>query len=110
MVAGSNTQALVTGFGSVFADVGLAQSTSIEYFDANGQRLLKLVAPRATDANGLSFLDVKFASTVVARVRIVSGITSIGVDRVDTVAGGVRERDIVAMSDFIYGEPRARCP
>ena len=106
-VAGSNTPAMVTGFGSVFADVGRARSTTIEYFDATGKRLLRVKAPRRSDANGLSFLGAIFDSQVVARVRITSGDTPVDPDVVDNVKGRGRKRDIVAMDDFIYGEPRA---
>ena len=49
VVDGSNTPATVTGFGSVFADVGQAHSTTIEYFDRSGTRLLTVVAPRRSD-------------------------------------------------------------
>lgn len=106
-VAGSTTPATVTGFGSVFADVGRAHSTTIEYFDAAGRRLLKLAAPRRSDANGLSFAGAIFDAPVVARVRITSGNTAIGPDAEDNVKGRGRKYDIVAMDDFIYGEPRA---
>ena len=49
-----------------------------------------------------------FDSAVVARVRITSGDTPIGSDVEDGVKGEGQKRDIVAMDDFIYGEPRAR--
>lgn len=107
VVAGSNTQALVTGFGSVFEDVGRANSTTIEYFDVDGNRILRIAAPRATDANGISFVGAVFDSAVLARVRITSGDTPIGSDVEDNVKGEGQKRDIVAMDDFIYGEPRA---
>jgi len=106
-VAGSNTPALVTGFGSVFADVGRARSTTIEYFDATGKRLLRVKAPRRSDANGLSFVGAIFDSQIVAHVRITSGDTPVDPDVVDNVKGRGRKHDIVAMDDFIYGEPRA---
>ena len=106
-VAGSNTPALVTGFGSVFADVGRARSTTIEYFDATGKRLLRVKAPRRSDANGLSFVGAIFDSQIVARVRITSGDTPVDPDVVDNVKGRGSKHDIVAMDDFIYGEPRA---
>ena len=59
-VAGSNKPAVVTGFGSVFEDVGRAHSTTIEYFDAAGNSLLKVAAPRGSDDKGLSFLGAMF--------------------------------------------------
>jgi hypothetical protein len=107
-VAGSNTPALVTGFGSVFADVGRERSTTIEFFDAAGRRILRVKAPRRSDATGLSFVGAVFASRVVARVRIVSGDTPIGPDAIDNVKARGRKHDIVVMDDFIYGEPRAK--
>lgn len=107
VVAGSSTPALVTGFGSVFADVGLPSSTTLEYFDAAGNQLLKLVVPRRSDTRGLSFAGAKFGSAVVARVRITAGDTPIDANVFDDVTGPGEKRDIVAMDDFIYGEPRA---
>jgi hypothetical protein len=106
-VAGSNTPALVTGFGSVFADVGREHSTTIDYFDAAGRRLLRIKAPRRSDDTGLSFAGAVFESRIVARVRIISGDTPIGADAFDNVKGRGHKHDIVAMDDFIYGEPRA---
>ena len=107
VVAGSNTPALVTGFGSVFEDVGRAQSTTIEYFGANGKRLMKVAAPRRSDEKGLSFVGVKFESGIVARVRITVGDTPLSPSVTDNVKGKGPKRDLVATDDFIYGEPRA---
>jgi hypothetical protein len=107
VVAGSNTPATVTGFGSVFADVGRAHTTLIEYFDAAGNRLLTVAAPRLSDETGLSFVGAVFDSRIVARVRITSGDTPIDPNVDDNVKGAGRKRDIVVMDDFIYGEPRA---
>jgi len=105
VVAGSNTPATVTGFGSVFADVGRAHSTRIEFYDVNGNRLLTIAAPRRSDSKGLSFAGAVFAKRIVARVRVISGDTPIGPD--DNVHGAGKKHDVVAMDDFIYGEPRA---
>lgn len=107
VVAGSNTPALVTGFGSVFEDVGRARSTTLEYFDAAGNSLETVKVPRASDAQGLSFAGAMFDSGIVARVRITVGDTPIGADNFDNVKGAGHKRDIVATDDFIYGEPRA---
>ena len=105
VVAGFDTAATVTGFGSVFEDVGREHSTTIEYFDVYGTRLLTVTVPRSSDANGLSFAGAVFAERIVARVRITSGDTPIGPD--DNVKGAGKKRDIVVMDDFIYGEPRS---
>jgi hypothetical protein len=102
-VAGSTTPALVTGFGSVFEDVGRAHSTRIEFYDADGNRLLEVVAPRASDERGLSFVGATFASPVVSWVRITAGDTPIGPD--DNVKRAGQKDDVVVMDDFIYGEP-----
>jgi hypothetical protein len=107
VVAGSNSPATVTGFGSVFADVGRAHSTLIEYFDADGKRLLTVAAPRLSDERGLSFVGALFDTRIVARVRITSGDTPIGATIDDNVKGAGQKREVVAMDDFIYGEPRA---
>ena len=105
VVAGSNTPAVTTGFGSVFADVGRAHSTTIEYFDALGRSLLTITAPRRSDARGLSFAGAVFAEAVVARVRITAGDTPVDAAAFDNVKGAGKKRDIVATDDFIYGEP-----
>jgi len=102
---GTNKPAVVTGFGSVFADVGRAHSTTIEYFDAAGNSLLKVAAPRRSDDKGLSFVGATFTSAIVARVRIVAGDTPIGAGNNDNVKGAGQKHDIVATDDFLYGEP-----
>jgi len=106
-VAGSQTPATVTGFGSVFEDVNRGSSTTIEYFDVNGHRLLKLNVPKKSDERGLSFAGAVFASRIVAKVRITAGNTPIGPDAFDGVKVGGQKVDLVVTDDFIYGEPRA---
>jgi hypothetical protein len=103
-VAGRPTPAQVTGFGAVFSDVDIDGATTIEYFDVNGRRLAIVAAPRRSDAAGLSFVGAKFATAVVARVRITlgTGILSAGV--ADVSAGG--SADVVVADNFIYGEPK----
>jgi len=110
VVAGSTMPAVVTGFGSVFEDVGRAHSTTIEYFDAAGNSLLKVAAPRRSDDNGQSFAGAFFASAIVARVRITAGDTPLGADALDNVKGAGQKRDLVTMDDFIYGEPHKIAP
>lgn len=99
-VSGSDTPATVSGFGAVFTDVDLPDSTSIEYFDIDGNLLAsESVAPAP---QGLSFLGVTFDEENLFSVRITSGNTIIGPD--DDPDQGV---DIVVMDDFLYGEPQA---
>ena len=97
-VAGSNTPATVSSFGSVFTDVDLANSTSIEYFDQNNVSLGTFFAQPFN--NGLSFLGVAFnAGERISRVRITSGNVVVGGNENGTTT------DVVVMDDFIYGEP-----
>jgi hypothetical protein len=104
-VAGSTTPAVVDGFGSVFEDVGRAHSTTIEYFDVDGNAVLKIAAPRGSGEKGLSFLGAKFPSPTIARVRITAGDTPLSETTFDNVKGAGKKFDLVATDDFIYGEP-----
>lgn len=105
LVPGSQTPATVSGFGVVFSDVDLPDSTSVEYFDNNGQSLGRFFAPVQSGSNH-SFLGVNYNNGLrVARVRITSGAAAIGAGVNDVTAGGAF--DLVVMDDFIYGEPQA---
>jgi hypothetical protein len=97
-VPGTSTPAAVNAFGAVFTDVDLPESTSIEYFDATGNSLGRAFVPPAN--NGLSFVGFAFQDKRISLVRITSGNTSLGATATD---GGLV--DVVAMDDFIYGEP-----
>ena len=100
-VPGSTAAALSRGFGAVFTDVDLQDTTSLAFFGANDTPLGTYFVPQGTAASAsLSFLGVDFASDVVSRVRITSGNTVLGAGE----AGGA---DLVVMDDFIYGEPVA---
>ena len=102
-VPGSNTPATVSGFGSVFTDVDLANLTSIQYFDTNNASLGTFFVPTAN--NGLSFLGVFFnAGERISRVRITNGNSILGPNDgiVDTP-----NVDVVVMDDFLYSEPQA---
>lgn len=91
--------ATVSGFGVVFSDVDLAATTSIQFFDPNGNSLATVFAAPAD--NGLSFLGVIFnGGERVSRVRITTGNSSLGPNDGSGVG-------VVAMDDFIYAEPRA---
>jgi len=95
---GTTHSATVKGFGAVFTDVNVEDSTKIEYFDVTGKLLLSQnVLPGPTNRGSLSFLGVGFETASVFFVRITSG------NRVLKVP----DRDVVVMDDFIYGEPQA---
>jgi len=96
---GSLTSATVSGFGAVFTDVDFENSTSIEIFGVDGNSLGAFFAPPAN--NGLSFVGVIFPlPDRVTRVRITSG--NAGLSGTNNDGGPI---DVVAMDDFIYGEP-----
>jgi hypothetical protein len=102
-VAGSTTPGLVNGFGVVFSDVDRDRSTTLAFFDSQGNLLKTVSAPVRSDAAGFSFAGVTFSRPIVARVRIVAGQAAIsGLNR-DVSIGG--DADLVAMDDFISGEP-----
>jgi len=89
----------VTGFGAVFTDVDVEGSTRLQFFAPDGTLLLDRAVPATPGNETFSFLGVSFdQGEVVGRVRIVSGNAALGPDET-----GIR--DLVAMDDFIYGEP-----
>ena len=98
-VPGTNTPAVVSGFGSVFTDVDFQNSTKIEYFDVGNNLLFSSFVQPAN--NGLSFLGAFFnEGEGIAKVRITSGNAPLSPNNFD---GG--NLDIVVMDDFLYGEP-----
>jgi hypothetical protein len=102
-VPGSTNPATVSGFGSVFTDVDLASTTSIQYFNSNGASLGTFFAPTAN--NGLSFLGVSGFGDGIARVRIINGNSALGPNDLNGAS-----IDVVVMDDFLYGEPQAIIP
>ncbi len=94
----STHSATVKGFGIVFTDVNVGNSTKIEYFDVAGNLLFsRHVLPGPNNRGGLSFLGVGFDTASVFLVRITSGNRILKVPNLD----------VVVMDDFIYGEPQA---
>jgi hypothetical protein len=93
--------ATVKGFGAVFTDVNLGNSTKIEYFGVGGNLLFRRnVLPQPTQRAGFSFLGVVFDTPSVFMVRITSGNRILKTPNLD----------VVVMDDFIYGEPQALVP
>lgn len=105
VIPGTNIPATVNGFGVVFCDVDLANGGNrslIRVYGADGRQLS--AASASVLDNGLSFVGISFnAGERIARVVIESGNTALSSTNTDG-ANGV---DVVAMDDFIYGEPRA---
>jgi hypothetical protein len=112
-IPGTTRSATVKGFGAVFTDVGDEDSTTIEYFDVNGNLLLtQNVLPGPSHGGSLSFLGVTFDTPNVFLVRITSGNTILKTPRSQTAVDAAwaednrHEKDVVVMDDFIYGEPQ----
>jgi hypothetical protein len=105
VIPGTSIPATVKGFGLVFADVDSATGGNrslIRVYGADGRQLSAASAPVLD--NGLSFVGISFnAGERIARVVIESGNAPLSA----TNADGVNGVDVVAMDDFIYGEPRA---
>ena len=98
--AGTATHATVRGFGAIFRDVEVANTSSIEYFDQAGSSLGKFFVPVGTKAQP-EFLGVLFSPETVARVEITSGTTMLGPnDNPPTT-------NVVVLDDFAYPEPQA---
>jgi hypothetical protein len=104
--------AVVTGFGAVFVDVdqpdgiggtrserARGASTSIEYFDVNGNIIFSSFVPASPGDATFSFFGIVFEKPVIARVRIRTGNTAPGPNEDNGI-------DVVVMDDFIYGEPQ----
>ena len=96
-VPGTQTPAVVQGFGAVYIDVD-TDHTAFQYFDKDGQSLGQFKVPLSN--NDYSFLGVAFDQPIVAHVRIEYGTVALGPD--DSA-----ENDVAVMDDFIYGEPQA---
>jgi len=104
-IPGTKIPATVNGFGVVFADVDSATGGNrslIRCYGVDGSQLSAASAPVLD--NGLSFVGISFnAGERIARCVIESGNAALSASNED----GVNGVDIVAMDDFIYGEPRA---
>lgn len=104
---GTATAALTRGFGAVFTDVDLANTTSLAFFGVDGTFLGTFYAPSLVGSATFSFLGVSFADAIVGRVRITSGNAALGAGVLDQSGSPT---DLVVMDDFIYGETVAVVP
>ena len=100
-IPGTNTPAIVQGFGAVFTDVDLPGETTIEFFDPHGKLLVSRDVTAMDDEGALSFLGVTYSFPAIAQVRITTGDGTLGLKDVS----GNGPFDVVVMDDFIYGEP-----
>jgi hypothetical protein len=103
VVPGSDTPAVTNGLGVVFTDVDQAGPTKIELLDADGASLGTYPVPATAGDESLSFLGIALDPGVRATsARITTGGAALG--NPDITQGG--SADVVAMDDFIYGEPQ----
>jgi hypothetical protein len=107
-IPGTRIPATVGGFGVIFTDVDSSSGGNrslIRVYGPDGTQLSAASAPVAD--GGVSLVGISFnAGERIARVVIESGNAALSASNTDGV-GGV---DVVAMDDFIYGEPRAMDP
>jgi hypothetical protein len=104
-VAGQQKAAAVKGFGAVFSDVDLNNSTSLEFF--NGTKSLgKYFVPPHTTTSSFSFLGVYFKNGET--------ITRVLVSHKGFLSGGTKDvtdngpDDLIVLDDFLYSEPLAQ--
>jgi hypothetical protein len=100
-VPGTSIPATVSGFGAVYCDVD-SSNTFVEYYAPDGNKISG--SSLNVSNNGLSFLGTSFnAGERVAKVIIRLGNANLQLNNID----GTNGVDVVALDDFIYGEPRA---
>ena len=99
-LAGKPIAAGVKGFGIVFSDVDIVNSTSLEFF--NQQKSLgKFPVPPKSGSN-FSFLGVYFKNELISRVRV-SHDGHLSNQQKDISDNG--PSDLVTMDNFLYSEP-----
>jgi hypothetical protein len=97
-VPGTGVAATTNAFGAVFADVNSTNRTYLQFFSADGRDLGIYPAPTGT----LSFVGVRYdAGERIALVRVRAGDFRLGRGIVQSGT-----QDLVAMDDFVYGEPQ----
>ena len=101
-VAGTSIPGQTRGFGAIFSDVDLANTTSITLFDRLNNSLGTFFAPNLVGSQTFSFLGITFTDAIIARARIVTGNTALGAGVTDQNGNA---RDLVVMDDFLYAEP-----
>jgi hypothetical protein len=101
-VPGQDVAATVKGFGIVFSDVDVANSTFIEFFSEQ-KSLGKFYVPVRTGSSSHSFLGVYFKKEKVTKIRVGhDGVLGDGGKDVSQQAGA---HDLITLDDFLYDEP-----
>jgi hypothetical protein len=100
-VPGEPVAATVKGFGLVFSDVDVPNSTFMEFFDGT-KSLGKFYAPVHDAKSNLSFVGVHFSKEKITHIRVGhDGALVEGGN--DISAGG--QKDFVVFDDFLFDEP-----
>jgi hypothetical protein len=100
-VAGESVAATVKGFGIVFSDVDVENSTFMEFF-SDSRSLGKFFVPKHDATTSFSFLGVYFKNERVTSIKVGhDGPLSGGGN--DITQGGTK--DLVTLDDFLYDEP-----
>jgi hypothetical protein len=112
-VAGSQTKAVVSGFGVVFISVDVDNTSSLEFFDESDASIAKVIVPTQShgpfpfpgpvDAANIPFSFAGYVDHTarIARVRITNGQKP-----VDTAAKDENGSDVVTIDDIYYSEPK----
>jgi len=101
---GTNLPAMVRGFGAVFKDVELSNTTSIRFFAFDGSDLGKYFAPAGSSGQA-EFFGALFAPTdpPIGHVVITLGTAALG----QFVDASLPAVELVVMDDIVYAEPYA---
>ncbi len=98
--SGGAVAAGVRGFGAVFSDVNLPDTTTIAYFDTDGDSLGVFNVPAFAGDQTFSFFGIiTDANDLIGSIRIVTGSAALGPNESSTL-------DLVVMDDFFYSEPQ----
>lgn len=104
-VPGQGVAATVKGFGIVFSDVDVANSTFVEFFDEQ-RSLGKFYVPVRNNSSSHSFLGVYFKKEKISRIRV--GHDGVIADGQKDVSQQQGAHDLIVMDDFLYSEPVQR--
>jgi hypothetical protein len=103
-IPGTRIPATVNGFGVVLTDVD-STSTRMQFYDDRGRILPDPNGPIISFDKGLTFQGISYNDgTRISKVQIILGNVPLSIGTTD---GQGDIFDVVAMDDFIYGEPRA---
>ena len=106
-VTSTPVPAAIRGFGAVFINAQIADSSSIEYF--SGDRSLgKFSVPVSPTAGDPEFLGVLFSSPLVTRVQLILGTETLFTFNGQTTTGTTvndATHNLVVTDDFDYAEP-----